>query len=209
MTNHLVLTTTHKPRPHIVGLGGTLRGHSTSLRATEIALEAAEAAGATTQLLPLRELDLPIFEPGIAYEDLPNGARRMIEVAARADGMIWSTAAYHGTLAGITKNALDYFEFLHEHREGYLDGKAIGLIATAGGTIAAINSINAMVYSVHSLRGTVVSLQVPIAGAGRIFKNGELTDTNVHKRLTMMGEQVVDLSARLRTDIDAPLALAM
>ena len=209
MTNHPILTSSYRPRPHIVGLGGTLRRHSTSLRATEIALEAAEAAGATTELLPLRDLDLPIFEPGIAYNDLPDGARRMIEVAARADGMIWSTAAYHGTLAGVTKNALDYMEFLREVPGGYLDGKAVGLIATAGGTIAAINSINALVHTVHSLRGIVASMQVPIAGAGRIFQNGELTDANVHKRLTVMAEQVVDLSARMRADVDTPLALAI
>jgi hypothetical protein len=40
-------------------------------------------------------------------------------------------------------------------------------MATAGGDIAAINAINALVHVVHSLRGTVASLQVPIPQASR------------------------------------------
>jgi NAD(P)H-dependent FMN reductase len=61
------MTSTHR-KPHVVGIGGTLRDGSTGLRALEEALRAAEEAGATTELLDLRELALPMYEPGKPLE---------------------------------------------------------------------------------------------------------------------------------------------
>jgi hypothetical protein len=46
-------------RLSIVGLGGSMAGVSRS----RAALEGAASAGARTQLLDLRELDLPMFDP--------------------------------------------------------------------------------------------------------------------------------------------------
>ena len=47
----------------IVGLGGSLAKVSSSRAALGIALLGAEEAGAETELLDLRELDLPMFTP--------------------------------------------------------------------------------------------------------------------------------------------------
>ena len=66
-------------KPHVVGLGGTLRERSTSLRALEEALQAAEEAGATTELLDLRELALPVYEPGRPLEEYGGGVERLVE----------------------------------------------------------------------------------------------------------------------------------
>src|SRR5215470_12512746 len=52
-----------RPAMTIVGLGGSLRHGSTSRAALERALAGAEAAGADTVMLDLRELDLPMFDP--------------------------------------------------------------------------------------------------------------------------------------------------
>ena len=41
---------------HVVGIGGTLRAHSTSRAALVRALQAAAAAGATTELVALDDL---------------------------------------------------------------------------------------------------------------------------------------------------------
>src|ERR1700674_5059426 len=47
----------------IAGLGGSLRPESSSLAALKVPLEGASAAGATTDLLDLRSLDLPMYDP--------------------------------------------------------------------------------------------------------------------------------------------------
>ena len=47
----------------IVGLGGSLASVSRSRSALQFALAGAASAGAETQLLDIRELDLPMYDP--------------------------------------------------------------------------------------------------------------------------------------------------
>ena len=161
--------TSIEKRPHVVGTGGTLRDGSVGLRALEDALAAARKAGATTELLNLRELGLPMYEPGKPLEAFGESTERLVEAMRGADAMLWSTAAYHGTLAGVTKNALDFAQFMAWDEKPYLQDKVVGLVATAGGDMAAVNAINAMVNVVHALRGVAVPLSVPVTQPWKAF----------------------------------------
>ena len=68
----------------IVGLGGSLARISKSRAALRKALEGVEAAGAETELLDLRELDLPMYNPD---DDEPGEASaRLIESCTRRTG---------------------------------------------------------------------------------------------------------------------------
>ncbi|MDP9311438.1 MAG: NAD(P)H-dependent oxidoreductase [Chloroflexota bacterium] len=177
---------------HVVGVGGTLREHSTSRWALERALQSAAEAGASTELLALNDLRLPMYEPGKRLAEYTASVQRFVEAARRADAMIWSTAAYHGTLASVTKNALEFIEFLSKDARPYLSERTVGLIATAGGDIAAVNAIGAMVHMVHSLRGNVAPLLVPIPVAQQVFDtNGEILDPKWLGRLDQLGKLVV------------------
>ena len=182
----------------VVGIGGTLREDSTGLRALEQALRAAEDAGATTELLDLRQLALPMYEPGKALEEYGENAERLVEAMRDADAMLWSTAAYHGTLAGATKNALDFAQFLARDERAYFQDKVVGLVATAGGEMAAVNSINAMVNVVHALRGVAAPLSVPATQSWKVFgKQGNIRDEAVAGRLGSLGRLVVEMTSRL------------
>ena len=195
-------------RLRVVGLGGTLREGSASLGAVRRALAAAAKAGAETELLDPRELDLPMYEPGGALDEYGPGVRRLVEALRGADGVLISTAAYHGTLAGVTKNALDFAQFLSDGEHPYLDGKVVGLISTAGGEQAGANATGALVHVVHSLRGVVAPLVVSISKAWqRADGSGEITDELYGRRLDTLGELVVDLAAGLAArDERAPIA---
>ncbi len=185
-------------RLHVVGIGGTLRDGSTGLRALEEALTAAEEAGATTELLDLRELDLPMYEPGKPLEEYGESVERLVEAMRGADAMLWSTAAYHGTLAGVTKNALDFTQFMARDEKPYLQDKVIGLIATAGGDMAAVNSINAMVNIVHALRGVAAPLSVPVTQSWKVFdEEGNVRDEGIAKRLESLGWLIVEMATKL------------
>ena len=185
----------------MVGIGGTLRENSTSLGALRRALAAAEEAGAEVDLLDLNELRLPMYEPGKPLDDYGENVRRLIEAISEADALLLSTAAYHGTLAGVTKNALDFVQFLDKEEPAYLDGKVVGLISTAGGEQAAANANAAMVNVVHSLRGIVAPLMVGVTRAWkRTDDEGEVTDDNYGRRLGNLGGMVVDLAGKIRAD---------
>ena len=184
-------------RLRVVGLGGTLREGSASLGALRRALAASADAGAETELLDLRQLDLPMYEPGRALDEYGPGVGRLVEGLSGADALLISTAAYHGTLAGVTKNALDFAQFLSGGEHPYFDGKVVGLISTAGGEQAGANTTGALVHVVHSLRGVVAPLVVSIPKAWqRADGSGDITDELYAKRLDSLGELVVDLAGR-------------
>jgi FMN reductase len=191
------LTSTNR-KPHVVGIGGTLRDGSKGLRALEEALRATEEAGATTEFLDLRELDLPMYDPGKPLDEYGASVERLVEAMRAADALVWSTAAYHGTLAGVTKNALDFTQFMAWDEKPYLQDKVVGLVATAGGGMAAVNAINAMVNVVHALRGVAAPLSVPIQQSWKAFdEEGNVRDEGVAKRLGGLGRLVVEMATKL------------
>ena len=188
----------------VVGIGGTLRDGSTSLGALRRALAASDEAGAEIELLDLNELKLPMYEPQKPLREYGNNVWRLVEAMREADALLLSTASYHGTLAGVTKNALDYAQFLGKEEHPYFDGKVVGLISTAGGEQAATNANAAMVHAVHALRGIVAPLMVGIAKAWQhTDDNGDITDDSYGRRLDDLGGLVVKLAEKFQTEAPA------
>ena len=182
----------------IVGLGGSLRRGSTSLAALERALAGAEAAGADTVILDLRELDLPMFDP--EHEEPAGAAKELVETCYGATAMVWSSPLYQGTISGAFKNALDWLHVLGRRDPPYLHDKVIGLISAAGGT-QGLQAINTMEFSVRSLRGWAVPYVVPIASAARVFaEDGSVRDESVDGQLALLGEEVVRVAQRFASD---------
>jgi FMN reductase len=195
--------TTIDRKLHVVGIGGTLREGSTGLSALKEALRAAKEAGATTELLDLRELDLPIYEPGKSLEEYGENVEKLVEAMRGADALLWSTAAYHGTLAGLTKNALDFAQYLARDERPYLEDRVVGLIATAGGGMAAVNAINTMVNVIHALRGVAAPLSVPVTQSWKAFdEEGNVRDEGVARRLESLGGLVVEMAAKLGSGVE-------
>jgi FMN reductase len=181
----------------ITGLGGSVASASRSRAALEVALEGAGSAGAQTQLLDLRELDLPIFNP----EDEPTPAvTRLIEACHAADGMLWSSPLYQGTISGALKNALDWLRLLGDREPPFLHDKVVGLISTAGGT-QGLQAINTMEFATRALRAWAVPYVVPVASATRVFDEaGNLHDPAIRQQLTMLGGEVVRVAHRFAAD---------
>ncbi len=181
--------------PHIVGLGGSLRAASSSLAALRVALAGAgaEAAGASVELLDVRELDLPLYHDGVPAA---LGVDRLVEAVAGADGLIWSSPLYHGTVSAAFKNALDWLQLLADHDPPFLTHKPVGLIATAAG-VQGLQAVNTMEFVVRALRGWTVPLVVPVAQAYQCFAaDGTPRDDAVVARLTALGREVVAASLR-------------
>ena len=147
----------------IVGLGGSLARVSKSRAALQTALEGAANAGAETQLLDIRALALPMYNPD---DDEPTAASStLIEACYAADGLVWSSPMYQGTISGALKNALDWLHVLGERDPPFLHDKVIGLISAAGGT-QGLQAINTMEFAVRALRGWAV----PLCRAGRVSR---------------------------------------
>jgi FMN reductase len=182
----------------IIGLGGSTASVSRSRAALRTALAGAESAGAETELLDIRELDLPMYNPD---DDEPTeAAATLVEASYAADGLLWSSPMYQGTISGAFKNALDWLHLLGGREPPYLHDKVIGLISAAGGT-QGLQAINTMEFSVRALRGWAVPYVVPIASAARVFdRQGRVHDEAVELQLKTLGAEVVRVAQRFAAD---------
>src|ERR687887_1437263 len=180
--------------PKIVGLGGSLAKISHSRAALRSALDGAAGAGAETQLLDLRELALPLYNPD--EPEPTESAATLIEACYSCDGLVWSSPMYQGTISGSFKNALDWLHILGERDPPYLNDKVIGLISAAGGT-QGLQAINTMEFSVRALRGWAVPYVVPVAAAARVFDPaGRIQDSAIEQQLRTLGGEVVRVAER-------------
>jgi FMN reductase len=172
----------------IVGLGGSLASTSRSRAALATALAGAADAGAETELLDIRVLDLPLYDPDVE----PNPSTiAMVTALEGANGLIWSSPLYQGSVAGSFNNALDWLHL--PSGSVYLTDKAIGLISVSGGT-QGLQAINAMEFSVRALRGWAVPYVVPVPRAA-FDEDEEVRDESVERQLKMLGSEVVRLAA--------------
>jgi FMN reductase len=152
------------------------------------ALAGAADAGAETELLDIRVLDLPLYDPDVE----PNASTiAMVTALEGANGLIWSSPLYQGSVAGSFKNALDWLHL--PSGSVYLTDKAIGLISVSGGT-QGLQAINAMEFSVRALRGWAVPYVVPVPRAA-FDEDEEVRDESVERQLKMLGSEVVRLAA--------------
>src|SRR5215210_4500152 len=100
---------------------------------------------------------------------LAGAARALVERIARGDGVTLASPAYHGGVSGFVKNALDHVEELRDSRRPYLDGRAVGCIACAGGWQAAAATLAGLRSIVHALRGWPTPLGVALNTSEPVF----------------------------------------
>ncbi|WP_242140465.1 NADPH-dependent FMN reductase [Sphingomonas sp. TREG-RG-20F-R18-01] len=182
--------------PFIVGIGGTTSRDSSTESAINVALTAARTHGARTRLFGSEILStLPHYAPGAV--DRSSTARELVDAVRAADGLIFASPGYHGSVSGLVKNGIDYIEETASDARTYLDGLPVGLIVTAygwqaiGSTLATLRSI------VHGLRGWPTPLGAGVKAASGLFADGACTDSTVSGQLELVGQQVVGF-AQLR-----------
>jgi FMN reductase len=173
----------------IVAIGGTVNPGSNTEQALQFAAAAAGVDGAMVDVFGGQYLAaLPHYRG--ADHTLADGAE-LVEAVRRADGLLIAAPGYHGTISGLVKNALDYLEELARDERPYLDGRAIGLIATAYGDQAAVSTLLTLRSIVHALRGWPTPMGATIRTYQGMFSpDGECLDDRARLQLELVGAQV-------------------
>ncbi|MGX7951548.1 NADPH-dependent FMN reductase [Tsuneonella sp. HG249] len=172
----------------IVGIGGTVHPGSSTEHGLRLAIAAAEAAGAEVTVFGGDYLRaLPHYRgEGYGVED----GTELVEAVRRADGLIVSAPGYHGTISGLVKNALDYLEDLARDERPYLEGRAVGLIATAYGDQATMSTIHTLRSIVHALRGWPTPMAATLrVHDGMFSSDGKCLDVKARAQIELVGEQ--------------------
>ncbi len=176
--------------PRIVAIGGTVSTGSTTELALRTAMASAAAHGAEVQLFDGAYLAALPHYRSTAHAGAEGN--EMVEAVRAADGVLLAAPGYHGTISGLVKNALDYLEDLAKDTRPYLDGRAVGLIATAYGDQATMSTMQTLRSIVHALRGWPTPMGATIRTYSGLFSpDGECLDDRARMQLDLVGEQVV------------------
>ncbi len=165
----------------VVAISGSLRDGSYTRTALQHVLDAAEDAGADTELIDPRELDLPLFDPDNRDVGDSDYLKRTVD---EADAIILGTPVYHGTLSSALKNALDYLG------KDEFEGKTVGLLAVAGGGGYG-RTLEHLRTSVRTVRGWTLPHEVGIRKAYDQFDDGEFVDEDLEERTRTLGTLAV------------------
>ena len=177
-------------KPFVVGLGGTTRAASTTDRALNLVLAAAEEAGARTRTFDGPYLaGLPLYRPD-SRERSPE-AEEFLDAIRLADGLIVATPSYHAAVSGLVKNALDYLEDLRDDWRPYLEGRAVGCVVTAAGWQACGTTLTSLRSIVHALRGWPTPLGVTLNTSERPLDPADPANAAT-LALATVGYQVVE-----------------
>ncbi|MET9516835.1 NAD(P)H-dependent oxidoreductase [Streptomyces sp. NPDC002994] len=177
----------------VVGVGGSSRPGSTAEQGLRVVLAEAARLGADVTLIGGAELVMPLYDPRAVA--LPPEAHRLLAALVVADGVVLASPAYHGTVSGLLKNALDYTEELREDSRPYLTGRAVGCLAVGQGWQGAVSTLGALRDVVHALRGWSTPLGVAMNSAAAGFTaGGECDDPHIQGQLTAMAGQVVEFA---------------
>lgn len=189
--------------PKVVGVPGSRRAGSYTVTAVSHALLGAEQAGAETELLDLREYDLPLYHPD--RDDEEQGDAVEIKRKIReADGVVLGSPVYHGSYSSAFRNVHDYCGW-----DEYED-TVVGLVVVAGGgTIA--SALDHMRVTVRGVHGWVVPHQAGVRNASSRIEDtdepvghlsdgtavsGRFTEDRLADRVAKVGEEV---AANVRT----------
>lgn len=169
--------------PKLVAVAGSPRADSYTGTALEYALDAAETAGADTELLELGRLELPLFRPeSDRQDDGANVTGRIRE----ADAVLLGTPASHGTISATLKNALEYClpdEF---------EGTTVGLLAVAGGGMYG-TTLEHLRLCIRVLHGWVLPYDVGIPHVGEQFDaDGDFVDSELEASVRRLGRMTVE-----------------
>jgi len=168
--------------PIVVAICGSLRDKSYTRVALGHALAAASDAGAKTELIDLREWELPLFDP----DDRKRGdAAKLKQVVGDADAVLMGTPVYHGMVSSALKSAFDYLG------KDEFEDTTVGLLATAGGGSYG-PTLEHLRTGVRTVHGWTLPHEVGIRGASTEFENGEFVDPDLEARVTKLGRMATE-----------------
>ena len=178
-------------RLHILGIAGSMRQGSYGTQILKMVLEEAKKYNTDTQILDLRQVNLPLYDPENAtLLDNPstskenNNSNNLATISNAlkwADSIILSSPDYHGSMSGAMKNFLDYFW------EDFA-GKTFGYIVAShekGLTVA-----DQMRTAIRQCYGWSMPYNISINGEKDFNSKGILVNSALAKRLKMLARDL-------------------
>ncbi|ELZ87691.1 NADPH-dependent FMN reductase [Haloferax elongans ATCC BAA-1513] len=171
----------HTAEPRVVAICGSLRDHSKTRIALREALDSANSAGASTELVDLRNYELPALKA--VDSDVPD-AERLREIVSDADSILLGTPNYHGSYSGVLKNALDYCG-----RDEFSE-TVVGLLEVAAGQFPGTALVHLRTVC-RTLRAWTLPTEVAIPDSHTIVTEAGIQEQAIAERTARLGRELV------------------
>jgi len=177
---------------NVLGIAGSMRKGSHSTQILKMVLEQTKKYGSKSRVLELRETKLPIYDPGVSYDENGDHDNVLHSIAADikwAETFILASPDYHGSMSGAIKNFLDYFweEFA---------GKTFGYIIASHEK--GLTAADQMRTSVRQCYGWSMPYNISIDGGKDFDSSGTLINSAVANRIKMLGRDLVVYGTLIR-----------
>jgi len=174
---------------NILGVAGSMRKDSHGTKILKIVLDiAASKYEAQTNLLELRKVNMPLYNPDLSIQSDIN-MKKATEQVNWADAFILVSPDYHGSMSGSMKNFLDYYweEFA---------GKTFGYICTSHEK--GLTVMDQMRTTVRQCYGWSLPYGISVNGSEDFNEEGEVINSLLNKRLKMLARDLVIYSKLIR-----------
>ena len=167
---------------HILGIAGSMRQGSYSTQVLKMVLEEAKKYKTDTQILELRQVNLPIYDPSASNKSSSNNDIEMVSNALKwADSIILSSPDYHGSMSGAMKNFLDYFweEFA---------GKTFGYIVASHEK--GLTAVDQMRTAIRQCYGWSMPYNISINGEKDFNSKREIVNSALTNRIKILARDL-------------------
>jgi len=181
----------------LLGISGSLSNKS---KTETVVSKALEFAGEINDDISVETVSLSqyglVFCDGRNPDNYEGDTRTVLDKISGADALIVGSPIYRGTFSGAFKNLFDLIP------NDALKGKAIGIVATGGSD----HHFLAIEHQFKPLFGYFNAYTIPggVYANNSHFNDGELTDSDIIRRLKKLAEETVRLSVRLNQNYEGP-----
>jgi NAD(P)H-dependent FMN reductase len=149
----------------------------------------AERYGARVDLGELRDFDMPLYDGDAeAASGIPEGAERLAERIAAADGLLIASPEYNFSMPGVLKNAIDW---LSRRKPMPLRGKRALLLSASLSLVGGNRGLWALRIPLEVLGVHVFPEMYSLASAHQKLNDGKVDDEMLAKLLDGMVKRFV------------------
>jgi chromate reductase len=187
--------------PKILAFAGSLRKDSNNKKLVQLAVAAAQNAGAEVTYLDLRDLPLPIYDADAEAQDgLPPNARKLKELMLAHQGLLMSCPEYNSSVTAVWKNTIDWASrpLPGEGSLAAFSGKVAAILSASPGALGGLRGL----VHVRAILGNITVLVLPeqlaVVRAHEAFAmDGSLKDAQQQATVQRIAERLVTVLEKL------------
>jgi len=185
---------------NLLVFAGSLRRDSLNKKLARVAARMAEAAGARTTYIDLRDYPMPIYDGDIeAGEGPPEHAFRLQRLIADQQALIVVSPEYNHSIPAALKNTLDWVSRTPRvSGPNPFVGKVAGIMSASPGALGGLQGQDHVRRVLETVGALVLPGGVALPRADAAFDGeGNLTDAAMAERIEHLVVRVVSTAAKL------------